>query len=106
MTNKMKTTAPVSSVGADGEQPNNKNHTEIKANETAKNNLQATKRGNRSSWASLPTMWLWGSRCGIIPSEKGRFCTLHWKMTMQGFSGGCPLCSAWRLLCPVFYSGK
>ena len=42
MTNKMKSTALVSSVGADGEQPKTKNHTEIIANETAKNNLQAT----------------------------------------------------------------
>ena len=42
MTAKKKSTAPVSSVGADGEQPIMKNHTEIIANETAKNNLQAT----------------------------------------------------------------
>ena len=42
MTNKMKSTAPVSSVGADGEQPDIKNINEIIANETAKNNLQAT----------------------------------------------------------------
>lgn len=42
MTGKKKTTAPISSVGADGEQPIMKNHTEIIANETAKNNLQAT----------------------------------------------------------------
>ena len=42
MTNKMKSTAPVSSVGADGEQPNNKNYKEIIVNETVKNNLQAT----------------------------------------------------------------
>ena len=42
MTNKIKTTAPVSSVGADGEQPNNKNYKEIIANENVKNNLQAT----------------------------------------------------------------
>jgi RecA-family ATPase len=42
MTNKIKTTAPVSSVGADGERPKTKNHTEIIANENAKNNLQAT----------------------------------------------------------------
>ena len=42
MTEKRKTTAPVSSVGADGKQPIMKNHTEIIANETAKNNLQAT----------------------------------------------------------------
>ena len=32
----------MSSVGADGEQPQTKNHTEIIANETAKNNLQDT----------------------------------------------------------------
>ena len=42
MTEKKKTTAPVSSVGADGEQPIMKNHTEIIANETAQINLQAT----------------------------------------------------------------
>ena len=138
MTNKTKTTAPVSSVGADGEQPNKKLSTEIIANETAKNNLQATncpeksgqggglqtvsmtehrerllwtafcmvaltflwvrrKWGNRSSWGSFPTMWLWGFRCGIIPSEKGRYYTLHWKMITQGFSGGCPSCLAWSV---------
>ena len=42
MTNKIKTTAPVSSVGADGEQPNIKNDKQIIANETAQINLQAT----------------------------------------------------------------
>ena len=42
MTEKKKSTAPVSSVGADGAQPQLKNYTEIIANETAKNNLQAT----------------------------------------------------------------
>ena len=42
MTEKRKTTASVSSVGADGKQPNLKNDTEIIANKTAKNNLQAT----------------------------------------------------------------
>ena len=47
MTNKIKTTAPVSSVGADGEQSIMKNHTEIIANENAKNNLQATKSPDR-----------------------------------------------------------
>jgi len=35
MTEKIKTTAPVLSVGADREQPNTKNHKEIIANETA-----------------------------------------------------------------------
>ena len=48
MTNKIKTTAPVSSVGADGEQSIMKNHTEIIANENAKNNLQATKSPEKS----------------------------------------------------------
>ena len=38
MTEKMKTTAPVLSVGADREQPNTKNHKEIIANETAQIN--------------------------------------------------------------------
>lgn len=42
MIEKKKSTAPVSSVGADGEQPNVKNINEIITNETAKNNLQAT----------------------------------------------------------------
>ena len=37
-----KTTAPVSSVGADGAQPNVKNHTEIIANSQKQINLQAT----------------------------------------------------------------
>ena len=41
MTGKGKTTASVSSVGADGKQPNLKNDTEIIANETAQINLQA-----------------------------------------------------------------
>ena len=40
MTEKMKTTAPVSSVGADGAQPQLKNYNEIIANETAQINLQ------------------------------------------------------------------
>ncbi len=42
MINKMKTTAPVSSVGADGEQPNVKNINEIITNQTVQINLQAT----------------------------------------------------------------
>ncbi|RKI42409.1 hypothetical protein D7V86_06115 [bacterium D16-51] len=48
MTNKIKATVPVSSVGADGEQPDIKNINEIIANETAKNNLQATKSPEKS----------------------------------------------------------
>ena len=48
MTNKIKTTAPVSSVGADGEQSNTKNDKQIITNETAKNNLQATNSPEKS----------------------------------------------------------
>ena len=48
MTEKMKTTAPVSSVGADGAQPQLKNHTEIIANETAQINLQAVQNPEKS----------------------------------------------------------
>ena len=48
MTEKKKSTDPVSSVGADGEQPNVKNINEIIANENAKNNLQATKSPEKS----------------------------------------------------------
>ncbi len=48
MTNKIKTTAPVSSVGADGEQPNTKKDKQIITNETAKNNLQATNSPEKS----------------------------------------------------------
>ncbi len=56
MTEKKKSTAPVSSVGADGEQPIMKNHTEIIANETAKNNLQATNWGYREIAIFAPDM--------------------------------------------------
>lgn len=44
MMGKMKTTAPVSSVGADGVQPNEKNHNEIIANPQKQINQQATKK--------------------------------------------------------------
>ena len=58
MTNKIKTTVPVSSVGADGKQPNIKNDTEIIANETAQINLQATNNCNspEKSGCSLQTV--------------------------------------------------
>ena len=58
MTGKRKTTASVSSVGADGKQPNLKNDTEIIANETAKNNLQATNncKSPEKSGCSLQTI--------------------------------------------------
>ena len=48
MTEKIKTTAPVLSVGADREQPNTKNHKEIIANETAQINLQAAQNPEKS----------------------------------------------------------
>ena len=58
MTGKRKTTASVSSVGADGKQPNIKNNTEIIANETAQINLQATNNCNspEKSGCSLQTV--------------------------------------------------
>ncbi len=58
MTGKRKTTASVSSVGADGKQPNIKKDTEIIANETAQINLQATNNCNspEKSGCSLQTV--------------------------------------------------
>mgnify|MGYP001089208239 CR=1 FL=1 len=53
MTEKMKTTAPVLSVGADREQPNTKNHKEIIANETAQINLQAAQNPEKSRSGGL-----------------------------------------------------
>ena len=51
-----KTTAPVSSVGADREQPNTKNHKEIIANETAQINLQAANIPEKSGSGGLQTV--------------------------------------------------
>lgn len=48
MMEKMKTTAPVSSVGADGVQPNVKSHNEIIANSQEQINQQATKKPEKS----------------------------------------------------------
>lgn len=56
MTEKMKTTAPVSSVGADGVQPNEKNHNEIIANPQKQINQQATKKPEKSGSGGLQTM--------------------------------------------------
>ena len=53
---KMKTTAPVSSVGADGVQPNVKNHNEIIANSQEQINQQATKNPEKSGNDGLHTM--------------------------------------------------
>ena len=53
---KMKTTAPVSSVGADGVQPNVKNHNEIIANSQEQINQQATKKPEKSENGGLHTM--------------------------------------------------
>lgn len=56
MIEKMKTTAPVSSVGADGAQPNVKNLNEIIANSQKQINLQATKNPEKSGNGGLHTM--------------------------------------------------
>ena len=56
MTEKMKTTAPVLSVGADREQPNTKNHKEIIAHETAQINLQAAQNPEKSRSGGLQTV--------------------------------------------------
>ena len=56
MTEKMKTTAPVSSVGADGAQPQLKNHNEIIANEIAQINLQAKNLSEKSGRGGLLTV--------------------------------------------------
>ena len=56
MMEKMKTTAPVSSVGADGAQPQLKNHNEIIANETAQINLQAKNLPEKSGSGGLQTV--------------------------------------------------
>ena len=56
MTEKIKTTAPVLSVGADREQPNTKNHKEIIANETAQINLQAAQNPEKSGSGGLYTV--------------------------------------------------
>ena len=53
---KMKTTAPVSSVGADGVQPNVKNHNEIIANSQEQINQQATQNPEKSGNGGLHTM--------------------------------------------------
>ena len=56
MMEKMKTTAPVSSVGADGVQPNVKNHNEIIVNSQEQINQQATKNPEKSGNDGLHTM--------------------------------------------------
>lgn len=54
MMEKMKTTAPVSSVGADGVQPNVKNHNEIIANSQEQINQQATKNPGMADCIPCP----------------------------------------------------
>ena len=56
MTEIKKTTAPVSSVGADGAQPQLKNHNEIIANEIAQINLQAKNLSEKSGSGGLQTV--------------------------------------------------
>ena len=48
MTGKIKTTAPVSSVGADGEQPDTKKSTKIITNPQKQINLQAAESSEKS----------------------------------------------------------
>ena len=56
MMEKIKTTAPVSSVGVDGGQPNVKKHNEIIANSQEQINQQATKNPEKSGNDGLHTM--------------------------------------------------
>ena len=56
MTETKETTAPISSVGADGAQPQLKNHNEIIANEAAQINLQAAQNPKKSGSGGLYTV--------------------------------------------------
>lgn len=150
MTETKKTTAPVSSVGADGAQPQLKNHNEIIANEAAQINLQAAQNPEKSGSGGLYTVsmtelydtvypprtpvvdgFLYGGTylfvgapkvgksffmgqlayhvaMGIPLWERGWCCILRWKMIMQGFSGGSPVCSVWnvRIICILRHSQR
>ena len=70
MTEKMKTTAPLSSVGADGAQPQLKNHTEIIANETAQINLQAAQNPEKSGSGRLQTISMMELYDTVYPPRK------------------------------------
>ena len=69
MTEKIKTTAPVLSVGADREQPNTKNHKEIIANETAQINLQAAQNLEKSGNGRLQTISMTELYDTVYPTE-------------------------------------
>ena len=85
MTGKRKTTASVSSVGADGKQPNIKKDTEIIANETAQINLQATNncKSPEKSGCSLQTVSMTGSKRGLETRV-----SLKKALEALGFKGG------------------
>ena len=75
MTEKMKTTAPVSSVGADGAQPQLKNYNEIIANETAQINLQAAQNPEKSGNGRLQTVSMTAvSYTHLSSREASRIC--------------------------------
>ena len=124
MTEKIKTTAPVLSVGADREQPNTKNHKEIIANETAQINLQAAQNPEKSRSGGLQIVsmtelydtvypprtpvvdgFLYGGTYLFVGAPKvGKsFFMWHWKMITQGFSADSPVCSVWnvRITCTL-----
>ena len=106
MTEKIKTTAPVLSVGADREQPNTKNHKEIIANETAQINLQAAQNPEKSRSGGLQIVSMTELYDTVYPPRTpvvDGCCIWHWKMITQGFSADSPVCSVWnvRITCTL-----
>lgn len=97
MTEKIKTTAPVLSVGADREQPNTKNHKEIIANETAQINLQAAQNPEKSRSGGLQIVSMTELYDTVYPPRTpvvdgflyGRYlplcrCAESWKIVLYG----------------------
>ena len=94
MTEKMKTTAPLSSVDADGAQPQLKNHSEIIANETAQINLQAAQNPEKSGNGGLQTVSMTELYDTAENADCGRFslwrhlslcgCAESWKIVLYG----------------------
>ena len=94
MTEKIKTTAPVLSVGADREQPNTKNHKEIIANETAQINLQAAQNPEKSRSGGLQTVSMTelydtteNTGCGRVSLRRYLplwRCAESWKIVLYG----------------------
>ena len=88
MTEKMKTTAPVSSVGADGAQPQLKNHTEIIANETAQINLQAVQNPEKSGSGRLQTVSMTELYDTVYPPLKPCIIVFQCQIQHRPFSDG------------------